>query len=293
MPTVLAQSNLPKSAAVVVSSEAIILRDPNNSILKKYTSDEQKELSLKSYGIKPDTMLSPGENKTKPKEDIVVLHQWLQNDGNAYIDTGINPRTSYKFEFSMIYVSGGGANLYGARTLVDSDNQVFNKFYGFINPSGVNNIFYRLIWTQQNNNYLDVSAPNNQFVNIIIDKGDVFADGVSKGTITGFSPEVEINIPIFLFGYNNDSSPVLRGSIKLAYFKIYDENGNLLRDFAPATKGEDVGLYDKVSKKLFLNKNDEGSFIAGDEIASFGLGSINPNNINFDADTNGVEGLYE
>lgn len=281
MPPVLAQSNLPKSAAVVVSSETIILRDPNNSILEKYTSDEQKKLSLKSYGIKPATLLSPGENKTIPIDDSLVFHKWLQNVNNAYIDTGIVPLTSYKFEFSAIFADGPIAYIYGARVLIDPTNLTFKNFSGRLALNDYNQPYYRLYWKEQGSGFLDVPNRNNEYVDIVVDKGYVFADGESKGMIPDFSENVVINAPIFLFAFSDESAPVFRGSVKLAYFKIYDENGNLLRDFVPATREEEIGMYDKVSRTLFQNKNNVGNFVAGDDENvtpipnTFGFGNVN------------------
>lgn len=92
MPKVLAQSNLPNSAAVVVSSETIILRDPNNSILEKYTSDEQKQLSLKSYGVKDNVLLSPSKNPFNPKPvPPVVVPEFSFNNGTESLPIWENP----------------------------------------------------------------------------------------------------------------------------------------------------------------------------------------------------------
>lgn len=115
MPTVLAQSNLPKSAAVVVSSETIILRDPNNSILEKYTSDQQKQKSLKSYGIKPETMLSPGENKIDPRpQPPIVVPDFDYTDGNEILPLILNPPFGVE-EITTNITAGEGVN---AETLV-------------------------------------------------------------------------------------------------------------------------------------------------------------------------------
>lgn len=273
MPKVLAQSNLPNNAAVVVSSETIILRDPNNSILEKYTSDEQKQLSLKSYGIKPATLLSPGENKTKPDDDSLIFHKWLQNIGNAYIDTGIIPFASYKFEFSAISTGDSIAYIYGARVLIDPTALTFKNFSGRLNLDNHNLPFFRLYWKDQGSGYLDINNTSNEFINIVVDRGYVFANGESKGIIPDYSEDVVINSPIFLFAFSDESVPNFRGSVKIAYFKIFDENGIILRDLVPATRGEEIGMYDKVSRTLFQNKNDVGNFVAGD-VENTTLGSI-------------------
>lgn len=281
MPTVLAQSNLPKSAAVVVSSETIILRDPNNSILEKYTSDEQKQKSLKSYGIKPATLLSPGENKTIPFDDSLVFYNWLQNVNNAYIDTGVIPLPSYRFEFSAILAGGTKGYIYGARVLSSPGTTSYRNFTGRIEIGNNNNLYYRLFWNRIGSSYLDVQNPSNNYLDIVIDKGIVYEGGESIGSIPGYSEDVEINAPIFLYAFCDELTPLFSGSVKIAYFKIYDGDGNLLRDFVPASKDEEIGMYDKVSKTLFKNKNNVGNFVAGDDETvvpspnPFGFGNIN------------------
>lgn len=281
MPKVLAQSNLPNSAAVVVSSETIILRDPNNSIIKKYTSDEQKQLSLKSYGIKPDSLLSPGENKTTPDTRNIIFYRWLQNVGEAYIDSLIKPKSIYKYEYAVNYVSGTNPRLYGASEPVSSGTSTARVISAYMFKTSSPNFELRIYETEDGNTFTSVPNITDSFEKITIEGGKVFVNEEEKATISTYNPEMALGINLFIFCLSNNNVPLFRGSFRLAYFKIFDENRNLLRDFVPASQDEVFGLYDKVSKTLFVNANENGSFVGGNDNTvvqnpnTFGFGNVN------------------
>lgn len=135
MPTVLAQSNLPKSAAVVVSSETIILRDPDNSILEKYTSDEQKEKSLKSYGLKNDVLLSPGKNPFNPTpEPPVVVPEFGYGSGTESLPIWENPpyNTEEVTEQITASVDNNGPATTWSATIEDDTFEVVDRSTRFV-----------------------------------------------------------------------------------------------------------------------------------------------------------------
>lgn len=292
MPTVLAQSNLPKSAAVVVSSETIILRDPNNSIIEKYTSDEQKQLSLKSYGIKPATLLSPGENKTAPMPSPIVFYNWLQNIGHPYIDSLILPKSVYKYEFAVVPSSTSTARIFGSRGVVPEHPSDLSDISGYIN--GVNNNGFSLaIYMNDvgNGNSIVQSVPFN-FAKIVIDEGKVYVNDEQKAEIPDLSQEFVVASNLFIFARSDSGTPSFGSSFYLAYFKIYDENSNILRDFVPASQDGVFGLYDRVSAKLFVNSNNEGSFVGSNDEPvlpvsnTLGFGNIsNPDIIDIESES--------
>lgn len=281
MPTVLAQSNLPKSAAVVVSSETIVLRDPNNNILEKYTSDEQKQLSLKSYGVKPETLLSPGENKTKPITNPIIYYRWLQNIGEAYIDSLVNPKSSYKYEFAIFTDSSSLGRLFGSRSLVSEGSSTLKVISAFISRTSNTRFALGINMNNGSGETTSVSAIPNNFAKVVIDNGKVYVNDVEKAVIQGLSEEVVVDSSLFIFALSTSGVPTIGGSFYLAYFKIYDENGNILRDFVPASQQDVFGLYDKVSATLFVNANENGSFVGDNDESmipstnTLGFGNIN------------------
>lgn len=281
MPKVLAQSNLPNSAAVVVSSETIILRDPNNRILEKYTSDEQKQLSLKSYGIKPATLLSPGENKTSPISDQIHFYRWLQNIGNAYIDSLVKPKSGYKYEFAVVSHSDSIARIFGSRCPTPDDpsiNAIITAFISNITDSSFTLSLYMMNGSGRNPTIPGI--PNN-FAKVVIDNGKVFVNDEEKAEVPDLTQEVVVDTNLFVFSNSNNGTPQFGGSMYLAYFKIYDEGRNILRNFVPASQRGVFGLYDKVSATLFVNANEDGSFVGGNDESiiqipnTFGFGTVN------------------
>ena len=79
---------------------------------------------------------------------------------------------------------------------------------------------------------------------------------VSNGT------EYSANIVIF----NQSASSTIFSSMKLYYFRIYDNN-QLIRYFIPCYRVSDneVGLYDLVNDEFYSNKGT-GTFIKGNDI---------------------------
>lgn len=280
MPTVLAQSNLPKSAAVVVSSETIILRDPNNSILEKYTSDEQKEKSLKSYGIKPATLLSPGPNNTKPSPGEVEYFAWLQNNGAAYVDTGIRMKASDKIEVKFLHIDGTTNYICGVNQN-SSDGSFTKKRY---------DIFIRNIRTDvldcvgycndTSSSSVTVSdVPISQIVASLAD-GQFIINDKEPVAVPQYDADIVWTRPLYIFGINNIGVLQQQGTFKLFYLKITNSENVVIHNFVPAMVNEAYGLYDTVEQTFYPNSNSESEFIAGNDIANLGLGMSNPLDLN-------------
>jgi len=75
---------------------------------------------------------------------------------------------------------------------------------------------------------------------------------------------------MYIFANNSvGSATQLAPGLKLYYLKLYDFEGNLLRDYVPAERNSDnvVGLYDLVSNTFFTNAGT-GTFTAGSIVES-------------------------
>lgn len=278
MPTVLAQSNLPKSAAVVVSSETIILRDPNNSILEKYTSDEQKQLSLKSYGIRPATMLSPGENKIKPEDSNLVFFDWLQNVNRAYINTLLKPQADYKYEIDVEYLSGNSVYQFGVRNYPEGATNGNGRFTN-VAVHGENNLMdFHLFFSSNRYAYANIQGLTQGRHLLLIENGSVKVDDSESVVIPDFDSSLKIEQPIFLFSENREGTYEFGGISRFYSFKVYNALGRLLLDLKPATKNGIPGFYDSVTRQLFENANNEGSLLVGNigDSVGFGFGLNTP-----------------
>lgn len=277
MPKVLAQSNLPKSAAVVVSSETIVLRDPNNSILEKYTSVEQKQLSLKSYGIKPATLLSPGDNKKKPEGDKLLFFDWLLSDGNAYINTSFLPRADYKYEVDFELVSGSSVYPFGVQYF-NSDDTNNNGRFGIVASSNEDGSYdYHLYLSSVRNSYTNLQGLERVRHYLLIENGSVKVDEGEVVELINFNSSLKIGLPLFIFGENRNGTLFKQGRSRLYSFKVYDSLGNLKLDLKPATLNDTPGCYDSVTKHFLENANSAGAFLIGNigDTAGFGFG-FNP-----------------
>lgn len=280
MPTVLAQSNLPKSAAVVVSSETIILRDPNNSILEKYTSDEQKEKSLKSYGIKPATLLSPGPNNTKPSPERVEFFAWLQNNGAAYVDTGIRLKASDKLEVKFLHINGTanyvcGVNQNSSVTL--GLKKRYDIFVRNIRTAVLDCVAYCNDSASSSVTVTDV--PISQIVASLAD-GQFIINDIEPVAVPQYDANLSWSSPLYIFGINNIGALQQQGTIKLFYLKITNSENVIIHNFVPAKYNGAFGLYDTVEQTFYPNSNSEGEFNAGNDIANIGLGMSNPLDLN-------------
>lgn len=275
MPTVLAQSNLPKSAAVVVSSETIILRDPNNSILEKYTSDEQRQKSLNSYGVKPVTMLSPGDNKTSPTPSGVKFYDWLQTDGRAYINTGILPEASYNIEAKFLYVSGTTAYVLG---VYENDANIPNttkRVNMFVTNVRSSVLDCGAICSESATGSIRKFDIPNSLINASIKNGIFKVNEEAGVQIPSYDPNLTWSSPLYLFALNNLGNLLIPGILKIFDVKITDANDITIAHFKPAKYDGEIGFYDTVSQQMFLNANEQGAFEVGNGLSNspLGLGS--------------------
>lgn len=262
MPTVLAQSNLPKSAAVVVSSETIILRDPNNSILEKYTSDEQKQLSLKSYGIKPSTLLSPGTNKKDPSKKALIFYDWIQNDGVAYIDTGFLPSMKNRYIAELEYVQTLPNYFLGCSGPDVSSEDVTSRFmFNGTRRSGSTEEFH--LYLTGSSTFLTIPFSNNGKVKFDIHDGIVNVDDSNDYVINNFNANLCCSLSIAIFGRHFPSSFEVSGISRFYSFKAINENGVTVIDLKPATLDDVPGVYDNITGRFYANSAESGSLVVG------------------------------
>lgn len=280
MPKVLAQSNLPNNAAVVVSSETIILRDPNNRILEKYTSDEQKQLSLKSYGIKPATLLSPGPNNTKPSPGPDEIFAWLQNNGAAYVDTGIMLKASDKLEVKFQHIEGSVNYICGVNDAQSQSSNNKKRYDIIVRNISTNFLTCVAYCNYSSNSSISVSdVPNSQIVASLAD-GQFIINDMEPVAVPQYDATLVWSRPLYIFGINNIGVLQQQGSIKLFYLKITNSENVIIHNFVPAKQNETFGLYDTVEQMFYPNTNSEGEFIAGNDLSTISLGMSNPLDLN-------------
>lgn len=201
-----------------------------------------------------------GEFIAGPKKEYTEL-EYIESTGTQYIDTGYYPNpTKTKVETTFILTNNTAVQrIFGAR---DTQNTI---------GSGSCNIFFnvtkdqlRLDWTgillYKNvnlNEEITLICINNEVTVIINENSFVY---------TGTSNKITTNLPysMYIGTFNNAGTVGGNGAYaKWEFFKIYDENDNLVMDMIPVLDKNNVAcMYDKVNNEFYYNQGT-GNFIAG------------------------------
>lgn len=178
--------------------------------------------------------------------------EYIESDGNQYIDTGISGSDLGEYEIKMNPLSTTarqweqyfGGQLYTETTV--------GKLY---ENSG------RLVYQGYplaRNQYVGISSLMDAPFEIQVIDGGVYSNGTK---LSNYTP-VAWGTPSFYI-FDSHSEPTLGASMKLYYLKMYS-NGTLVRDYIPCYRKADnvIGLYDLVSKTFFTNEGT-GTFSKG------------------------------
>lgn len=169
------------------------------------------------------------------EEERVV--EYLESTGTQYIDTGISPSPTIKWELKVMrptssYIYNGSFSS-NQRFRIDDNSYGMDGAFWLAYPAiGATKT---IIW--------DATVP------------EIYQDGIGSGLkYTTFSN----NFPIYLFAQNSGNSSINFGKSRIYYSKIWD-NGVLVRDFLPAISTEDghIGepcLFDMVENKYYYNQ---------------------------------------
>lgn len=180
--------------------------------------------------------------------------EYLQSSGTQYIDTGVAVKSTLKFEANVHITSafnhnaaffGGreGANSKSVVAFCDVDNNRFNWRYGS-----------KTVNIEVSVQPMDINLSNTTTSRTLKFNGTSYA-----ATAATFST----NYTFYLFTMNNGGvTGTIADGLQIKDIKIYD-GSTLLRDFIAVRKNGVGYMYDKVSKTLFGNANDSGSFIIG------------------------------
>ena len=189
---------------------------------------------------------------------------YVESNGNQYVDTGVEGRYGTKMESGFSANSDNGNPSY---LLSSFGNGTYMNFCFF--GSGLNVGFGDASYNRYWNSY----ARDTKYA---YGAGYSLTQGVSawrsvsngtpdekNGTATGGT---DSGVSLFAFARNNAGAADGYCSVKLYSMKIWqtDDNGTyrLLRDFVPCRKEGEPGLYDKVTKSIFYSRGTQ-PFIAG------------------------------
>lgn len=183
--------------------------------------------------------------------------EYIQSDGNQYIDTGINGGSTAEYEIKMDglgslahsyeqYFAGDMYTSTSIGKLYASNSKLYfqglpNPNQGYTNFGSIYNGIYELKVTMA-----DGIVCNNIFYRD-------YTTGATWGTLT-------------FWVFNSHSEPSLGASMRLYYLKMYTD-GVKVRDYVPCYRKSDgvIGLYDLVSNTFFINQGS-GSFTKGGDV---------------------------
>lgn len=186
--------------------------------------------------------------------------EYLQGDGTAYIDSGVNATSNTRFEVNInlgtptanVGILGGRIETYEGNLVVYLDGVSNTKTWNWRYGAEIKTVTYR-----GTGDYLISNTAEARTLVVVGSQTDSYS--CAADTFTGGA-----SITIFGWNKNNGTIDAVAGTtvLKIKSLKIY--NGTtLVRNFVPV-RVESVGyLYDKVSRTLFGNAAGSGAFVVG------------------------------
>ena len=193
------------------------------------------------------------EGKKLPYKTVLA---YIESTGTQYVDTGLNSTTDGFCDFEIRFAKNV-PNPAASRHMPFGFSYGATARYGMwagsdvlTSRAGINSSVFATF--ANDNHWHTVKVINGQ---------DIDIDGTSTPISSG---SVRVNIGLFLFAtitsrYEATSHNVIPS--KIAYCKIYNTNGELIRDYIPVLNWDDEAcMYDNVSNTLFYNAGT-GAFL--------------------------------
>ena len=198
--------------------------------------------------------------------------EYLQSDGNQYIDSGIECTGDLKVHFEGLVTSTVNASACGG---IHATSPYFRHHWSPYTSSN----FYWIQKSTSNSSSIQYGNSKDTYYEVVVDpiNGTGSVNGTAK-TFTALQASYTTGQNYFIFARKASDGAMQSRPSRFTFFKMW-RNGTLLRDFIPVRKDGVGYFYDKVSKTLFGNASSEGAFTYGaDKNASLSLS--NPNTIN-------------
>ena len=201
------------------------------------------------YGSGADLVCD--EDSETPDEFV----EYVESTSYGYIDTEINAQSGTSAEIDLAVLTTRSRNK-GVLGAYKSDGDM--RFYLLYCNTGVMRTGYGALSTGSTTIY---SVGNRYLVESsllsgsqTLDRTNVEEGGNRVNLYAGTdSSEIDLGMPLYLFGYNKDGAPADVGQYRLYGCKIW-QYGVLVRDFKPCLKDGEFCLFDDVSKRIFHAK---------------------------------------
>lgn len=184
---------------------------------------------------------------------------YIQSTGTQWLDLGFGAQGGMTCEFQASWINDFGY-------VIGS--------HGLREPYGRNGAYYNPQWYAQGwelgygNYYPSFPGPfeyNTPYVvkfSTVVGRAYIEVDGELLGTDDRDTTITNLNVMAFTNNLGRQSGDTTTKA-RLYYSKIWDANGNLVRDLIPVLDDNDVPcLYDKINKQLYYNQGS-GQFIYG------------------------------
>ena len=242
---------------LLVSSQDVVLADPENPVFVKYSSEEQLSAAMDSYGFREEIPLA--ETIITPK---LIFFDFLQTDGVAYINTNYQPNMQYNYsaKFQQLAIDSGA--VFGLRLGTASAGR------SFILNIQANTLLYRAVCnttvTAALYKYFD-EVSDLQIHEFRLTNGIFYFDDKNYGAPSGFSRNYTFPIPIALGGFFTDNVETVTAltAIRIFEFIVNDGEGNEYLHLKPCTYHGHPGMWDTVSNNFFGNAAGEGDLSVG------------------------------
>ena len=179
--------------------------------------------------------------------------EYIEANGTQYINTGFAETNTWTCDCKFYNPSANSNYLYGGRQ--NSSSYLINGLY---HNSTLEYNWYALKYEASSTVEMTQRIEgSNVRINI---NGSEHLVPVASGTNGN---------TIFIFACNNSSVRYYASTLRLYYFKMYNNN-TLVRDFIPVIRITDnvVGLYDAVNGTFYTNQGS-GSFAPGPYVTSY------------------------
>lgn len=199
----------------------------------------------------PNTLLPNG----------VKLYDYIESTGTQWIDTGVYGYMNHTYEIDFQQTTTGNYRTWGV--FGQSSYIGYNMSFTYGSSIG-----WIVRWENTSNSqrFISVATIDTNRHILKIQNGEVYFDGISKGTSAGHNFNFSINYNLYLFTINPaNTTPTTNNKVKVFSYKDIDENGNLVRNMLPCTYFGEPGMWDTVTKQFYRNQGT-GQFTLGDKI---------------------------
>ena len=189
-------------------------------------------------------------------------------DKNGYIDLGFAFDTKAKIEMGQYvavstsgYIFGAAENSGKLRCMLLCPNAGNSNFvlYGSTGSSYISLTGATLLMTGELNKLTLILEPGNLYG---------YNESTNSEKVNTTQGSYTMTSNLYLFAQNYNGAPRYTGVNRIAYFRYYDKDDELICDLVPCYRKSDgvIGMYDLVLKKFFVNELSTGTFEKGNDV---------------------------